>query len=100
MHCLSSLYRIIMSLNVSCPFIAYNQGAASVFVANGVCFFSMMNVGGPGWLSRPTDGQLRKIDMQIWGPTAPMHLGLKERALCVLPLVFPVISRGAPRRTT
>src|SRR5215469_3017141 len=34
------------------------------------------------------------------GPTAPMHVGLKQRALCAPPLVSPVISRGAPRQTT
>jgi hypothetical protein len=41
-----------------------------------------------------------QIDTRIRGPTAPMHLGLKERTLCAPLLVSPVISRGAPRQTT
>jgi hypothetical protein len=36
--------------------------------------------------------------MRIRGPTAPMHLGLKEQDLCALLLVSPVISRGAARQ--
>jgi hypothetical protein len=38
--------------------------------------------------------------MWIQGPTAPMRLGLKERALCALLLASPIIFRGAPRQTT
>jgi hypothetical protein len=35
-----------------------------------------------------------------YGATTPSHLGLYGRALCVSPLVPPVISRGAPREAT
>jgi hypothetical protein len=44
--------------------------------------------------------QLVTIDTRIRGPTAPMHLGLKEWALCAPLLVSSVISRGDSRQTT
>jgi hypothetical protein len=37
----------------------------------------------------------RYIDTRIWGPTAPMHLGLKERALCAPLSVSPPSSPEA-----
>jgi hypothetical protein len=44
------------------------------------------------------------LDRYIWvavsGFTSPKHLGLKLLALCALPLVPSVISRGAPRQAT
>jgi hypothetical protein len=44
------------------------------------------------------------IDRLIWvavsGSTSPTHLGLNLLALCALPLVPSVISRGASRKAT
>jgi hypothetical protein len=42
----------------------------------------------------------RSIGTRIRSPTAPVHLGRKRPALSAPLLVFPVISRGAPRQMT
>jgi hypothetical protein len=50
------------------------------------------------------EGQVCKamgyIDTWIWGPTAPMHIKLKEQALCAPLLVSSIISGGASRQMT
>jgi hypothetical protein len=64
---------------------------------NGNQWKTSVGVGGyvGGWVDGRADG---RTDTWIWGPRAPMDLGLKERALCAPLLVSSVISRGAPRQ--
>jgi hypothetical protein len=41
-----------------------------------------------------------RLVSRIRGPTASMHLGCRQQAIMVPPLVSSVISRGAPRQAT
>jgi hypothetical protein len=51
-----------------------------------------------GWAGGRTDGRTDgRMDGRIRGPTAPIHVGLKEWALCALLLVSP---RHLQRRST
>jgi hypothetical protein len=57
-----------MPLHVSDPFVAHHQKAASVYVANGICFDFKLPVGGPGW---PTDElEIKQIPFATYTPAA------------------------------